>query len=440
MKGTIVLCLTVWTVIVSVLAGGCQRYQKFQSWRSMKLSEENEKQAAATTRPVTFSEEPEPRVSETRAPAKISGTSAGPRRELDLNPHVARPRGSIEAAVLTVNRDYLTADEVLRRAQPQLEATALTYGEDVYKDRAEEILSSTIRDLISETLLYQEIAARITEDENPAVEKAVEKEISNYTTLEAGGSRVLLEKMLAERGVTMDDLKKQLRKQIVTQQYLREKMKPKVIVTRDDLWEYYEAHRGEFSEPAGIRLFLIELDAAKFLPKDLEWSYTREENRRAAQAKAQRQVKVILARLEKGEDFSKLAREFSTGLSGTMGGDMGWISRGSYRLKALEDTAFNLNVGRIGGPIVIGSKTFLLKVADYRPEKTQTFGQAQDQIRAILERECYRRLVMEHLRDLMEKAQVGTVETFYEAVYSRLPAYESWKKKGKTKVVTGIEP
>ena len=121
------------------------------------------------------------------------------------------------SAILMVNRDAITAEEMLRRIRPQLEATALTYDEGVYKRRAEEILSNTIRDMISEQLLYQEIAARITEEQNPVVEKAVDKEVNNIATLEAGGSKILLEKMLAEHGSNMEELRKQMRKQIVTQ-------------------------------------------------------------------------------------------------------------------------------------------------------------------------------------------------------------------------------
>lgn len=425
-------------VCVAVWAGACQRYEKFQAWRDMKVAED--KRAAATTKPATFSDEPEVKKTEVRSGAARKANS--PRKNHDLNPTVSRPRGSIEAAVLMVNRDALTADEVLRRASPQLEATATTYGEDVYKTRAQEILSTTIRDLISETLLYQEIAARITEEQDPIVEKAVDKEVNNYTTLEAGGSTIVLEKMLAERGMTVDELRKQLRKQIVTQQYLREKMKSKVIVTRDDLWEYYQSHRSEFSEPASVHLFLIEVDASTFLPKGTEWGMTREENRVRAMAKAREMIEAAQSRLAKGEDFAAVAKTVSTANSAKAGGDMGWISRGSYRAKALEEAAFALNVGSVSGPVVVGPKVYLLKAAEYRPEKTQMFTEAQGQIRDILEKECYRRLVMLHLQDLMAKAQVGSAEDFYEAVYSRLPTYESWKKKAKAKarVATSIEP
>ncbi|MFA5863124.1 MAG: peptidylprolyl isomerase [Phycisphaerae bacterium] len=394
--------------LVITLSVGCE---SFRTWRDKKAMETEGSESVTVNQ---------------------GTTSTGEKKKLRSNPPVPRPAGSIGSAILMVNRDSLTADEVLRRVRPQLEATALTYSEDVYKRRAQELLSNNVRDMISETLLYQEISARITEDQNPVVEKAVDKEVLNLATLEAGGSKVLLEKMLAAHGSTMEDLRKQLRRQIVTQQYLRERMKPKVMVTRDNLWEYYQGHQDDFLEPASVHLLLIEIDAEKFLPKETPWSDADSMTQSNARSKAQSQLKSALAKLANGEDFATAAKEFSTATSGRVGGDMGWISKGSYRLKQLEDEAFNLNIGLVSRPITIENTIYLVKSIGFKPEKKITFTEAQDKIRGILEQDLYRRLVMEHLKTLWDKAQIGSVDYFLESVYARLPAYETLRvKKGK---------
>ena len=356
--------------------------------------------------------------------AKKSSQAAGQVRPVS-RVATTRPDGSIVPAILIVGREYITADEVIRRIRPQLQASASTYNEDSFKRRAEELLAVSIRDMISENLLYQEIAARITEEQNPAVQKAVDKEVNNLAVFEAGGSKVVLEKMLAEQGSDMEELKKQ----IVTQQYLREKMKPQVIITRDDLWDYYKSHENEFLQPAKVHLMLIEIDAENFLPKDATWALANNEQRQKARMAASDRMKSAQGKLSCGEDFAKLAKEFSTAVSGRTGGDMGWISRGSYRLKKLEDEAFKLKAGEISKPVEIENKIFLLKVAETQPERKVSFTDAQIQIRQALEQDCYRKLVTRHLEKLWEKSQIGSIDEFVDVVYQRLPKYESLRKK-----------
>jgi parvulin-like peptidyl-prolyl isomerase len=416
---------------------GCDR-------QMFSLSQERE--FNATSQPVTT------RVVETKEPAPASQPTlllerqeapklglhssegqenvARPTKKFDISPRATtRPEGSIEAAVLKINRDYLSASDVLTRIRPDLVSTALTYNESIYQRRAEELIMTATRDLISETLLYQEIAARIPEDQDPAVKKAVDKEVLKLACNEAGGSTVRLENLLEEQGSSMDALRLQLRKQMVTQQYLRERMKPKVVVTREEMWEYYQNHRDEFNEPAKVHLFLIELDAGRLLEDGVTWETANEQQKKQAMEKIRSESESVLKRLKAGEDFSMVAKEVSSAGSGKVGGDLGWISQGSYRLKTLEDRAFSLKVNQIGEPLVIENKRFILKVTEIKAGKTVDFSTAQDQVKGKLEQEVYRKLVMAHLKELWLKSQIGPVDSFMEAVYSRLPDYVTIRTK-----------
>ena len=58
----------------------------------------------------------------------------------------------------------------------------------------------------------------------------------------------------------------------------------------------------------------------------------------------------IIRKIEMGEDFSKLAKDFSSCSSSTEGGDLGSFGKGMM-VPAFEDAAFSLEVGKVSGII-----------------------------------------------------------------------------------------
>ncbi|ASI13714.1 PpiC-type peptidyl-prolyl cis-trans isomerase [Candidatus Mancarchaeum acidiphilum] len=61
-------------------------------------------------------------------------------------------------------------------------------------------------------------------------------------------------------------------------------------------------------------------------------------------------AKEVLEKLKGGEDFSKLASEYSLDGSRRRGGDLGYFGRGMM-VKEFENAAFNLKKGEVSGII-----------------------------------------------------------------------------------------
>ena len=66
--------------------------------------------------------------------------------------------------------------------------------------------------------------------------------------------------------------------------------------------------------------------------------------------KSQQEADEILAKIDKGESFSKIASEKSLCPSGRKGGDLGTFGRGSM-VREFEMTAFALDKGQISKPV-----------------------------------------------------------------------------------------
>ncbi|HWQ05298.1 MAG TPA: peptidylprolyl isomerase [Longilinea sp.] len=92
------------------------------------------------------------------------------------------------------------------------------------------------------------------------------------------------------------------------------------------------------------------------------------------------EAKAVLDRLNKGEDWSKIAAEVSIDTSNnTTGGDLGWFPRG-IMVKEFEDAAFSLSIGEISQPVKTDNGYHIIQVIDHqqdRPLTTSILDQAK---------------------------------------------------------------
>jgi parvulin-like peptidyl-prolyl isomerase len=85
--------------------------------------------------------------------------------------------------------------------------------------------------------------------------------------------------------------------------------------------------------------------------------------------KAERaKLEAVLARVRAGEDFAKLANEFTEDPSGKgKGGDLGWFGRG-VMVKPFEETAFALKPGEVSGVFETQFGFHIVKLDERRPQ------------------------------------------------------------------------
>ena len=113
-------------------------------------------------------------------------------------------------------------------------------------------------------------------------------------------------------------------------------------------------------------------------------------------------AKSVLARLRKGENFSKVATEQSIDPSKKDGGNVGWVLPAQI-LPAISNVMVNLNKGSlVAAPIQTAAGWNIIKLEDKRAFKAPQFEEAKNETRQLL----LQKQRFEYVKKLREAAKV----------------------------------
>ncbi|HHY33594.1 MAG TPA: foldase [Firmicutes bacterium] len=251
------------------------------------------------------------------------------------------------------------------RAVAKVNSTSITWKQfysALEKQSGRQLLANMIR----EELIKQGAAKygiQVTDED-------VAAEIDNLKT--QFGSDANLEQALSQYGMTLDDLRSQIRTSLLLEAIASKD----VTVTDDEIKKYYDEHKDDFKESDQIR-------ARHILVKD------------------ENTAKEIQKELANGADFAELAKTKSEDTATKdKGGDLGYFQKGAMD-PAFEKAAFALKVGETSGPVKSSFGYHIIRVEDRKPERIPPLEEVRDKIVKQLKRDKAKptSTVMSELRD-----------------------------------------
>ncbi len=178
----------------------------------------------------------------------------------------------------------------------------------------------------------------------------------------------------------------------ISQEYLAKVVAAGVTVPEEDLKKYYQEHEKDFQLPEQIKVRHILIAS----PKDAI-----PEEREKARARAEK----ILKRLNKGEDFAKLAGEASEDpISAPKGGELAPITLGKTNSEEFEKAAFALKDGKISGIVPTSYGFHIIKMDERKEKRTASFGEARDFIYNKLKTELEQKKVQKFVEQAVKDA------------------------------------
>jgi parvulin-like peptidyl-prolyl isomerase len=185
------------------------------------------------------------------------------------------------------------------------------------------------------------------------------------------GDEQKFKQALAQEGMTIDDLRKNVEKQFVVSSVQREEVGSKLTITEEEARQYYLTHRNQFAEPATVTLreILIDVPAAS---KGGQASISV-----AAQDQAEERANELRKRILAGEDFAKVAAEASSAPSKANGGLIGPINLAEVST-SLQEMINKMKPGEITPPIRTNRGVQILKLETLKPSSIPPFESVRD--------------------------------------------------------------
>lgn len=178
-----------------------------------------------------------------------------------------------------------------------------------------------------------------------------------------------------------DDFTTAERMRIAYLQLDPESLEGAVEVSEDEIREHYRMNRSRYEQPE-----LREVRQIRIRDEDEE---------------AEGRIRELRERLEAGEEFARLAEEYSEDrLSADRGGSLGRIARGDID-PTLETVIFTLPQGLISQPIRTERGWFILEVTAIEESQPQPFEEVRDEVERDLRDRTAEQMQIRALDDLM---------------------------------------
>jgi parvulin-like peptidyl-prolyl isomerase len=276
----------------------------------------------------------------------------------------AAPNALFPAVVARVNSNAVLGRDLEQRVRAELAAIGTPAWKDLREDYRKELTAKALAQLIGDELLHQKALASGGAAPQAEIQAEFDKVAKTYPNDAA------LNTELANRGMDRSALMREIGRNLAVEKYIAENIRKKLTVTPAELSEYYTKNPDQFKHPDMIRTshILISVTAGA----------TAEQENLARQ-----RAESLLQRAKKGEDFAKLAKEYSMDPSASQGGDIGLTESGELDVE-YEAAAAKLKVGEIS-PVVKTSFGFhVIKLTDRKKAGMATLEEVRSQLTDFL--------------------------------------------------------
>jgi peptidyl-prolyl cis-trans isomerase SurA len=313
----------------------------------------------------------------------------------------------LEQILVKVNGDIITKTELEQRQISALRQRDPNFrpGDDAELRKAlSEVTPEVIVNAVDELLLVQrgrELGYSLSNERFRSIIENIKKE-NKLETEEA------FQGALKQEGLTLEDLRRQLERQMLVSQVQQVEVMGKIAVSEDEVKQFYDSAKDSFTTQPQLTLREILIN----VPTDEKGVNVAKDDEARARAEELRK------RLEGGEPFAQLASEVSDSGSKANGGLIGPINRSDLSPDLLKEIS-PLKVGQMTRVLRTTRGYQIIKLESATEAKVKTMDEARPEIADKVAAQKQRGQMAHYLQQLRTQAIIDwkndEVKKAYEA-------------------------
>ena len=272
-------------------------------------------------------------------------------------------RGSQDGLAAVVNGYKITQAELEQYYQSQVDHTRAPGSEDEQRM----LRLNLLREVIDRQIMLQ----RAEKLGLMAVDSEVEARLKEYRAPYDGDDA--FEANLKSRGMTLEDLKTELRRTLTIEKLFNKEITSRISVTDAELKAFYEENKASFNLPEQqlhLAQIVVTPKAEVPVPNLLN------DDARDVET-AQAKIEMVAQRLRDGDDFAEVAQSLSEDVDSTAsGGDLGFIPQSSLERADLtvRRIVASLSPGEISPVIKTGDDFRIIRLISIEPAGQRDFS------------------------------------------------------------------
>jgi len=295
----------------------------------------------------------------------------------------------VDKIIAVVNDEIITLYEFNTAFEPYRKNIENTYkGTDkasVMQQTKESFLQRLIDNILMEQEAKKSGAGMIVKDEE------VMAVLQDVLTKQKISLQEYL-KNLAREGNSLESVKKEIRGQMMRARLLRREVKSKILVSDEEIGEYYNKNRQDYEGKETVRIKQLLL----LLPPNAN---------ETIKAKMKNQALQLHKRVMDGEPFDLLIVKYSQGPAAAQGGDVGFIERGTI-IPEVEAAAFKLPVGQVSAVIESSVGFHIIQVLDKKGAGLKPIAAVREEIKTKIEDEKLEKKFDEWIASVRAKSHI----------------------------------
>ncbi|MGH9445584.1 MAG: foldase protein PrsA [Terriglobia bacterium] len=253
-----------------------------------------------------------------------------------------------------------------------------------------------VKDLLSQ-MISQDLLVQKAQDLNINVDAGVVQRLDAIRKQMGLASIQDLESEVEKEGLIWEDFQENIRRQMLTQQVIERQVGSRINITQAEAKKYFEQHKSEFTQPAGVELAEIQISKDKWGPV----------------VTAQR-AKAALAMIQNGAKWDDVVKKYSDGPNTDKGGDVGFFPNGSL-IPEIQKAIQNLDPGDTSTLIQLSSGEVIVKLLEQRSPGPPQYAEVADQAEQAVYNQRMQPALRDYLQTLRQESYIWLAAGFVDS-------------------------